>query len=176
MKKNKSGFTLIELLVVISIIGLLSSMAIYAINAARVKARDATRMVEIRQLKLASELYYDEVGSPPPDNCASDSSTGGSGNICVPAEASGDWHSKSGMRELIVRGLISALPIDPINNSTYKYEYEPQDKSGCVWARLEQGSRVYGAVIGEPVDVSVYNWAPFTNFPIGYQCSLDEVY
>ncbi|MCF7795467.1 type II secretion system GspH family protein, partial [Patescibacteria group bacterium] len=41
MKNNKKGFTLIELLVVISIIGLLSTISVVALNGARKKGRDA---------------------------------------------------------------------------------------------------------------------------------------
>ena len=56
IKKSSAGFTLIELLVVIAIIGLLSSMATVSLNSARVKARDARRLADIRQLSLAVEL------------------------------------------------------------------------------------------------------------------------
>ncbi len=60
---NKAkGFTLIELLVVISIIGLLSTLAVYAINVARVKARDAARKAEVVQIKKALDLYSDNHG------------------------------------------------------------------------------------------------------------------
>jgi len=53
---NKKGFTLIELLVVIAIIGLLSTMAVVSLNSARVKARDARRLADVRQLSIAIEL------------------------------------------------------------------------------------------------------------------------
>jgi len=53
---NKKGFTLIELLVVIAIIGLLSTMAVVSLNSARVKARDARRLADIKQLSTAIEL------------------------------------------------------------------------------------------------------------------------
>ena len=59
------GFTLIELLVVISIISLLSSVVLTSLNSARAKARDARRLADIQQIKLALELYYDDNGSYP---------------------------------------------------------------------------------------------------------------
>lgn len=57
--KAKKGFTLIELLVVISIIGLLSTLAVVALNNARVRSRDASRLANIHQLQTAMNLYFD---------------------------------------------------------------------------------------------------------------------
>lgn len=62
MKNNKKGFTLIELLVVIAIIGLLSTLAVVALNNARQKARDARRLSDVKQIQTALELYYNDVG------------------------------------------------------------------------------------------------------------------
>ncbi|MDD3016643.1 MAG: type II secretion system protein [Lactococcus chungangensis] len=59
MKKNKKGFTLIELLVVIAIIGLLATLSVIALNTARVKARDARRVSDIKQIQTALEMYFD---------------------------------------------------------------------------------------------------------------------
>ncbi|HKK54015.1 MAG TPA: type II secretion system protein [Patescibacteria group bacterium] len=58
--KNKKGFTLIELLVVIAIIGLLSTLAIVALNSARQKSRDAKRVADIKQIQTALEIYYND--------------------------------------------------------------------------------------------------------------------
>jgi len=55
---QKKGFTLIELLVVISIIGILSSLAVVSLNGARGKARDALRKADMAQLRTALSLYY----------------------------------------------------------------------------------------------------------------------
>jgi len=62
---NKKGFTLIELLVVIAIIGLLSTLAVVALNNARQKSRDAKRVSDIKQVQTALELYYNDANSYP---------------------------------------------------------------------------------------------------------------
>lgn len=55
--KNKRGFTLIELLVVISIIGLLSSLALVSFGDVRRKARDTQRLQDVRAIVIALEAY-----------------------------------------------------------------------------------------------------------------------
>lgn len=52
------GFTLIELLVVISIIGLISTVAVVGVNNARAKGRDGVRKGDLSQFKKALEIYY----------------------------------------------------------------------------------------------------------------------
>lgn len=59
------GFTLIELLVVISVIGFLATAAVVALNVARIKARDARRMADVRQLETALILYFHNNNSFP---------------------------------------------------------------------------------------------------------------
>ncbi|GMU74459.1 MAG: hypothetical protein AMXMBFR44_6560 [Candidatus Campbellbacteria bacterium] len=65
MKKLTKGFTLIELLVVIAIIGILSSVVLASLNSARQKGRDAKRISDVSQIKLALELYFDSNGTYP---------------------------------------------------------------------------------------------------------------
>lgn len=57
MQNKKRGFTLIELLVVIAIIGLLASVVMVALTSSRAKARDASRVSNLRSLQTALELY-----------------------------------------------------------------------------------------------------------------------
>ena len=65
---KKSGFTLIELLVVISIIGLLSTIVLAAVNDARVKARNSAKNEIVLQYINALELYASSNGGVYPDS------------------------------------------------------------------------------------------------------------
>lgn len=62
---TRSGFTLLELLVVISIIGTLASISTLNYSSVRMKARDAVRVANLKQLELAFNLYYDDHGGFP---------------------------------------------------------------------------------------------------------------
>jgi len=66
---KQKGFTLIELLVVISIIGLLASVVLISLTTARLKARDAKRIADFRQLQNALELYYNDNNDQYPAIC-----------------------------------------------------------------------------------------------------------
>lgn len=110
---NKKGFTLIELLVVIAIIGLLSTMTVYAINVARMKARDARRLADIKQIQKALELYYDENNEYPRLNVAytTTSFCGNGSRWCA--------------LETALASFLKDLPRDPLGlQNTYRYYYD----------------------------------------------------
>ena len=64
MTKQK-GFTLVELLVVIAVIALIGVFAAVAVNSARSKQRDATRLANVRQLQSALEDHFNETNQYP---------------------------------------------------------------------------------------------------------------
>ena len=59
MKKSK-GFTLIEMLVVVSLIGILSGIALNVINIKKVqqRSRDSRRIGDVKRVQTALELYF----------------------------------------------------------------------------------------------------------------------
>jgi prepilin-type N-terminal cleavage/methylation domain-containing protein len=79
MKKN--AFTLIELLVVISVLGILVAVILPNLIGVRARARDSARKNDLRQLKVALRMYYNDYQAYPPNDvngniiaCGSDGS------------------------------------------------------------------------------------------------------
>ena len=113
--KNKKGFTLIELLVVIAIIGLLSTLAVVALNNARIKSRDARRVSDIKQMQTAFELYMNDVGHYPAVVLAAETCASADGDIdgCCISSGSGVDDDCTGTT------FMAKAPADPLTTGTY---------------------------------------------------------
>jgi len=126
-KSSFRGFTLIELLVVIAIIGLISSIIMVSVSGARSKARDAKRLMEMRQIQLGLEMYYN-LHNAYPGNTDNDCSGWDAGYNGGPT--SGDPFIQSFQTD----GIFSKTPGDPITSAScggYAYYRYTAGSYGC---------------------------------------------
>jgi prepilin-type N-terminal cleavage/methylation domain-containing protein len=136
-RKKQKGFTLIELLVVISIIGVISGLIMVGMQSARMSARDAVRKRDMQMLENALVMYWDKTGQFPAE-AGFDGSIGSDGCDCPsvggPEGCTGDnWCSTSAIWSGIVvqQKILGKLPVDPSNNPSYYYFYEPCCEQDC---------------------------------------------
>lgn len=111
--KPQNGLTLIELLVVISIIGLLSSIIMTSLNTSRQKARDSKRIMELREISKAVELYYLDTGHYPRmrEDCHGDSDW--AVHLSAPNDRDANWTC---LNNLLSKYFPNGLPTDPMEN------------------------------------------------------------
>ncbi len=130
---------MVELLVVIGIISVLATILLLQLGTARSKARDASRLAHINQMRSAVEQYFDDNGTYPQTNA---------------------FGTLAGFTKYI-----SPIPIDPLGTAgctTYGgagcYGYAWNIVSGTnatrfqMWAELEVSNR---AALGSDSDINV---------------------
>lgn len=116
----KKGFTLIELLVTITVIGILATLVIANFSSTRERARDTKRKSDLRQLKTALRLYYNDFQTYPADSSGQIQGCGSSGTSNCTWGSSFTAGSTEYMR---------ILPTDPLNSGSNVYIYA-QTNSG----------------------------------------------
>lgn len=123
ISRNKA-FTLIELLVVVSIIGLLATVVLSSLNKARIKTRDTVRLSELRQLRNALDLYFNQFGVYP------DPASDGAPFACGGWDATADG---SFIPSLSANNLFAITIQDTLNTSCGNYSYYryPAGSYGC---------------------------------------------
>lgn len=102
-----------ELMVVISIIGFLASVAIYVVQIARIKGRDARRLLDMKQIQLALDVYHDNNSGvyPAPD---------------IGGESCGGWDVGNKTYQLLtsrLTGVMSKPPNDMTATGCNGYRY-----------------------------------------------------
>ncbi len=116
---RKKGFTLIELLVVIAIIAILASIVIAAISKASANSRDSQRLINLKNLQVAVERYYDVNNRYP--------STGGNWQgLCSTFNYSGTYTTSgpNGYIPNLAPTYIPKLPVDPRQTAGDCYIYK----------------------------------------------------
>lgn len=70
MKKinKKNGFTLIELIVTVTIIAVLTVIGVVSYTGTNKKSRDSRRMTDLENIRIALELYRQDVGNSYPND------------------------------------------------------------------------------------------------------------
>jgi len=115
--KPIKAFTLIELLVVIAIIGILASVVVVNVGSARVKARDAKRISDTKNIITALNMYYDDNNKYPSD-CSFSGNNFDSGYWCY-------YNSTNTVRwnalNSALASYISNLPKDPLNQAEWAF-------------------------------------------------------
>jgi len=145
--KREKGFSLIELLVVVSLIGILATLVLANLNAARQRGRDAQRKSDLRNIQTTLRLYYNDYGKYPLNNAAGEIMGCGTSGI-TECTWGGDWTAGS-------TTYMPTLPSDPITTMSYLYTRNDAD-SYSIKACLENASDEDGvAEVG--IDCST-NW------------------
>ena len=105
------GFTLIELLVVVSLIGVLATLVLANLNAARQRGRDAQRKSDLRNIQTALRLYYNDFDKYPANMAGNIAGCGNGTAICI----WGDPFVSD------IQTYMSTLPTDPLPDIDYRY-------------------------------------------------------
>lgn len=135
LRKNSPGFTLIELLVAITILGILSTIALSSFRSSQIRSRDAKRKSDLKQIANALEMFYSDKGFYPSYSngkilaCPYYSST--TPSICQWGAADYNSEFRDADRDVLY---FKSLPKDP---GGFSYYYVSNGQSFQIFAHLE---------------------------------------
>lgn len=111
----KKGFTLVELVIVLAIIGIFTTVVFGSITTSRSKARDNSRISDMKTIQLALALYYDV-------------------NKFYPANLS--------ILDDVGQKYLPSIPNDPQTHQDYIYNLVDGNKKYCLGVILEDSSAI----------------------------------
>jgi prepilin-type N-terminal cleavage/methylation domain-containing protein len=124
----QQGFTLVEILIVIVTIAILATTTVAAYSGMQGRARDSQRVNDMDSIVKALEMYKTLTGSYPAP----------SGTNTISGWEVSSINPSQFLSSLKTAGVVSAIPVDPINNSTtnlkgflYKYYRYNAGTNGC---------------------------------------------
>lgn len=120
----RRGFTFIEILVVITIIGILTTVAVVSYTQVTASGRDSKRIKDLAAIQAALEFYRIETGAYPA--CVSTCSSSVGDTAWIP--------------NLVEEEFIDALPLDPQEEQGHSYTYITSGGGYTLTATLEDGS------------------------------------
>ena len=120
-------------------------------GGARKKARDSKRKQDIVQIEKALVLYWEKYDQFPGETWC-DSSVGSCGSNCPCDPLQDNWSVTSAIYTgLVGNDIIGYLPIDPKNDATHYYWYEPCCNQNCAGGRTCVGMGCCEYTIGAKI-------------------------
>lgn len=128
-KNNKKGFTLVELMVVLTIISIIFAILFVLVDPTELvrRGRDDNRLEDMSNIQKAINIALQDAGDgvggvlcnnqEPPCEGFSDSSDSSNRSIDGTGWVKINFSTQSNIA-------ISTLPVDPVNNSTFRYSYK----------------------------------------------------
>jgi type II secretion system protein G len=150
------AFTLIELLVVIAIIGILSSVVLASLNAARGKANDARRLQDLQEIAKALAIYRIDNGKfPDPAGCYS---------VTKNSNEAYGLDNTTAIVPNFVGTYMSSVPGDPVlaplgRGGNYMYFNQNGGNSVTLWAILEASTGNGTTTPGLCGTTKIYNYS-----------------